>query len=126
MLPGTDGALACSKLLLQLSGIELSEDISISSDKPTASNLKEISKTYGVQLKQKNLKFTKLSEKSLPLAFLGTDGSYRVLAKMNKNECLVQHPFKQKSGLWSLQELFNNWGGKVITLSGRSLKFNWS
>lgn len=126
MLPKTDSSVACSKLLLELAGIELSEDMEISSDKTTASNLKKLNKTYRVNLKQKNLKITNLSEKELPLAFLGTDGSYRLLAKMNKNECLIQHPFKQKSELWSVQELFNNWGGKVITLSGKSLKFNWS
>lgn len=119
-------ALACSELLLKLAGIELSEDIVWSSDQGIDAGLKEINKAYGVKLKQKKLKYADFSEKNVPIAFLGTDCVYRILAKLDQTHALIQHPFKSHSELWSREQLSNNWSGKVIVLSDVSLQFTWS
>ena len=121
-----DSAVACSGLLLQLSGIKLSQDIVLPLEEDLDRALKALSQTYGVKLKANRLKYAKLVPSHLPLAFLGPDGFYRILAKIDNNQCLIQHPLKPQSELWSRDELQGNWTGKVIVLSGPSLKFNWS
>ncbi|MFP3120165.1 type I secretion system permease/ATPase [Rickettsia sp. R2] len=129
-------AIGCSQLLLQLAGIKTTEDTAPlsnmsnnrlynhASSSSIDSSLKELSKTYGVKLKQKKLTYKKLTVKSLPLAFLATDGEYRVLAKMDQDNGLVQHPFKSNAELWSKDQLRHSWSGKVIILSAPLLKFD--
>ncbi len=119
-------AIACSKLLLQLTGIKITEDILPSPNKNISSNLNELNKTYGVKLKQKHITYHYLTHKDLPLAFLANDGEYIVLAKMDQDNALVQHPFKSNIELWSREQLCHQWSGVVIILSTSSLKFNIS
>lgn len=117
-------ALACSKLLLQLAGIKITEDVLLLSNQDINSSLKKLNKTYGVKLKQKKLTYSKLTDKDLPLAFLSTDGEYKILAKMDDKNSLIQHPFQSQPKLWTREKLDDYWGGKVITLSSAALKFN--
>ncbi|MGI2299861.1 peptidase domain-containing ABC transporter [Candidatus Cardinium hertigii] len=126
MITDIQSALACSLLLLELAGIKVCQDAISLSDQSIDTNLKKISQTYGVKLKHKKLKYANLSPKHLPIAFLAKDGTYRILAKMDCTQCLIQNPNKSHSELWSIEQLINHWIGKVISLSGPSLKFNWS
>lgn len=70
----TQNAIACSKLLLQLAGIKINEDILLSPHQSISFNLKTLNKTYGVKLKQKSIAHHHLTPKTLPLAFLTNDG----------------------------------------------------
>ncbi|WP_223261947.1 ABC transporter transmembrane domain-containing protein [Cardinium endosymbiont of Dermatophagoides farinae] len=88
--------------------------------------LKALNKAYGVKLKQKKIKHANLVADHAPIAFLATDGVYRIVAKINTTHALIQHPLQSHSELWSREQLRNNWSGKVIALSSASLKFNWS
>lgn len=127
-------AMACSRLLLQLVGIKVTEDViqysSQSSDwgssQDISTSLTKLSKTYNVKLRQKRLVYNKLTIKNLPLAFLANDGEYIVLAKMDQDNALVQHPFKSNTELWSREQLCHQWSGAVIILSTPSFKFNIS
>lgn len=119
-------AIACSQLLLQLTGIKINEDILPLPNQNISSNLNELNKTYGVKLKQKRIPYHYLTHKNLPLAFLANDGEYIVLAKVDQDNALVQHPFKSNTELWSREQLCHQWSGVVIILSTPSLKFNIS
>ncbi len=119
-------ALACSELLLKLAGVAVSEDVLSSSHQHIHTGLQALNKTYRVKLKQKTLKFRKLSAKDAPLAFLATDGTYRILVKIDQTQVLIQHPYKPHSEIWSMEQLCNHWSGQLIVLTDRSLKFNWS
>lgn len=121
---GIHSALACSQLLLQLAGIRVEKVDNSVFNESVGAALRKLNKIYGVKLKQKKLAHNKLTAKHLPLAFLSTDGEYRILAKLNQANSLVQHPFKCGSDLWNKEELYNHWSGVVITLSSLSLKFN--
>ncbi|WP_243518942.1 hypothetical protein, partial [Candidatus Cardinium sp. cBcalN1] len=63
-----ESAVACSKLLLQLSGVKPSGGIVLSSSEDMDTALKELSATYGVKLKQKTVKYAKLASNHLPIA----------------------------------------------------------
>ncbi|MFP3012755.1 MAG: cysteine peptidase family C39 domain-containing protein, partial [Rickettsia sp.] len=119
-------AIVCSQLLLQLTGIKINEDILPLPNQNISSNLNELNKTYGVKLKQKHIIYHYLTHKDLPLAFLSNDGEYMILAKMDQDNALVQHPFKSNTELWSREQLCHQWSGAVIILSTPSLKFNIS
>ncbi|WP_342265659.1 type I secretion system permease/ATPase [Cardinium endosymbiont of Philonthus spinipes] len=119
-------ALIASRLLLELAGIKVLEDSTWSPHQDIATGLKALNKAYGVRLKQKKLKYANLVANNLPIAFLGVDGLYRILANIDETNALIQHPTQSHSELWSRDQLSNNWSGKVIILSDSSLKFNWS
>lgn len=122
-------AIACSKLLLQLTGTKIVENILHAdhhSDQDVHSSLKQLSKKYRVKLREGKLAYEKLTAKDLALAFLANDGEYRILARMNQDQVLVQHPFKAQSEVWTKQQLQDSWSGRVITLSAPMLKFNLS
>ncbi|WP_375331270.1 peptidase domain-containing ABC transporter [Candidatus Tisiphia endosymbiont of Oplodontha viridula] len=126
MKKDVQSAVACSQLLLQLVGIKVTEDDnrSLSSYQNIDFGLKELSKTHGVKLQQKKLAYDKLTATKLPLSFLSNDGEYRILAKMDNDHGLVQHPFKAHTELWSKEQLRDCWSNRVIALSSPALKFN--
>lgn len=117
-------ALACSQLLLQLYGVKITEDVLLLSHQDIESGLKDLNNNYGVKLKKRKLTYNKLRGSDLPLVFISTDGEYRILARINKNHCLIQSPFKSCTELWSEETLCRCWGGKIIILSAPALKFN--
>ncbi|MCT4697509.1 peptidase domain-containing ABC transporter [Candidatus Cardinium sp. TP] len=127
-------ALACSKFLLQLVGIKVTEDTANQASENTDSDFSQdinaslaaLNRTYNAKLHQKKLSYAKLTTQFLPLAFLSTDGTYYVLAKIDEDQVLVQHPFKPRPDMWSQEQLSSCWTRKVIILSNKVLKFSLS
>ncbi|MEW9905979.1 MAG: type I secretion system permease/ATPase [Candidatus Symbiodolus clandestinus] len=117
-------AIACGRLMLQLMGIHPATEILANSHPNIDSGLKLLNQNQGARLRRRRLPFHKVATKHLPIAFLGKDGDYRLLAKMDSVRGLVQHPFQPNTELWTEDQLRNAWTGEVIRLYAPSLKFS--
>jgi ATP-binding cassette subfamily B protein RtxB len=122
----TASALACSALLLQLSGAKAKPGEKFDERLSLTKIIKQFAKTNDVNLGVSKLKLAKISAKMLPLAFKNSDGLYVVLAKISADQALIQSPEASGPTLLSIDELQAQWGGVVITLQGEALRFDIS
>ncbi|WP_372880610.1 peptidase domain-containing ABC transporter [Psychromonas sp.] len=120
------GALKCCDILLQLNGIKLVPiEFDVSYTKLTQ-YLKQLSKQYGLSLKQSKIKWNKLQADNLPLTFETLDGEHIVLAKMDAEKALIQKVDKGAPEIISIDELEALWSNRVIIVPENKLRFDVS
>ncbi|MFT6926263.1 MAG: ATP-binding cassette subfamily B protein RtxB [Psychromonas sp.] len=119
-------ALRCCDILLQLNGIKLLPIKFDASYKKLSQYLKQLSKQYGLHLKQSTIKWKKLSTDQLPLSFETVDGDHIVLAKMADDKVLIQRADKTSPEVISVDELEALWSSKVIFILESKLNFDVS
>lgn len=119
-------ALKCCDILLQLNGIKL---VSIEFDagyKKLTQYLQQLSKQYGLSLKQSTIKWKNLQANNLPLTFETPDGEHIVLAKMDEERVLIQKAEQGAPEIITIDELKALWSSKVIIVPENKLKFDVS
>ncbi|WP_435236389.1 ABC transporter transmembrane domain-containing protein [Psychromonas sp. PT13] len=122
----TPSALKCCDILIQLNGIKL---IPIEFDagyKKFAQYLKQLSKHYGLTLKQSQVKWKKLSANKLPLSFETVEGEHIVLAKLADDKALIQRAEHPSPEVISIADLESIWSGKIVSISESKLNFDVS
>ncbi|WP_084605250.1 type I secretion system permease/ATPase [Psychromonas aquimarina] len=122
----TASALACSALLLQLSGVEEKPCEKFDESLSFKKAVKQFGKANSVNLAVSRLTLAKVSPEMLPLAFRNRAGLYVVLAKISSDQALIQSPEASGPELLSIDELQTQWGGQVIVLQGAALRFDVS
>ncbi|KZN52670.1 hypothetical protein N474_22815 [Pseudoalteromonas luteoviolacea CPMOR-2] len=119
-------AVACSNILLKVSGIDAKPSFS-SSDYPSLKQvIKALGKYNNAKLKLKSLKLDKVSQESLPLAFKDKSGKFIVLARVSDDQALLQAPDSETPHIISLKELELNWTEQVIMLGNSKYQFDIS
>lgn len=121
-------AIAACSMLAELSGLEedkTSEQSKLEQQKLKPA-LKQLGKNYQVQFKLAKQRYEQIDVAELPLAFLHQDGTWRILARLNDEQALIQDPLSENPVVVSRSELKTNWKGPVIHLGGPTLRFDIS
>ena len=119
-------ALACSALLLKLSGTKEKPCEKFDDSLSLKKAIKQFARTNSVNLVLSKLTLTKISPEILPLSFKNRAGLFVVLAKISSDQALIQSPEASGPTLLSIDELQTQWGGQVILLQGAALRFDIS
>ncbi|NBI51309.1 peptidase domain-containing ABC transporter [Photobacterium alginatilyticum] len=120
-------ALACSRLLLQLAGIELKKDEGDPAlELPLKKLVQQYGRAHGINLSLGRLKCADISQQHLPLAYRKVNGDFVVLARISDEQALIQASDAVSPQVVSLEELYAQWGGEVVTLQGAALRFDVS
>ncbi|GAB1101774.1 MAG: RTX toxin T1SS ABC transporter subunit RtxB [Shewanella algae] len=119
-------ALACAQILLQISGIDISDDVEPQEGDSVRKVLKRLSKQHDVNVRLSKIKESKLTTDVLPLAYRRKDGEFVVLARMSDEQALIQMPDEEAPEVIARQELSRQWTGQVIRVAGPALKFDIS
>jgi len=134
-------AVESSRLLIQLVGAlslsnceshSLSEvafpqpENSAEKIQPLKKQLSALGKENQVQIKLSRLKFKKLDNQQVPLAFKQKSGGYVVLARLSDDQALIQIMGENNPSIISRDELAAQWSGDIIQVLGPALRFDVS
>ncbi|OMH38898.1 peptidase domain-containing ABC transporter [Motiliproteus sp. MSK22-1] len=126
-ITNTQSAIACSQILLQLTGIKLQEISSEPTENiPLKKMMKRYGKCHGVNLNLCRLDFIKVTPDILPLAYRQKDGSFVVLVRLSETQALIQSPDVRLPQTLSLSEIQAQWTGDVVLLQGAAFRFDVS
>lgn len=119
-------ALACSRLLLLLSGGTPTEVTFDGSQNKIKKAINKYGKDNGVEFALGQLEFSELSPDKLPLAYKNKQGVFVIVARISGLQALVQDAESASPEVISTAELAEKWSGEVIRLQGPSLRFDIS
>ena len=119
-------ALACSRMLILLSGGTPSDVVLDNSQAKIRKAINEYGKENGVDLTLGQLKLSQLTPDKLPLAYKNKQGEFVIAARISGREVLVQETESASPKILSLTELEEQWCGEVIRMQGPSLRFDVS
>lgn len=129
-------SLICASRLFRLAGIN-AESIETFSQKKaidastvgTLESLKhylmQFSQTSSARLKVKKLPVEQLKPEQLPLAFRDTQGKFILLARINKDQVLLQHADSNQPQIIDYYEFTALWSGIVFTCSHSRFDIRW-
>lgn len=86
--------------------------------------LDEIQNKYKIKIATKNLNFKKINKIKTPVILFDNQGSPFILAKTNKDKCLVQRPNKETPEVISYDELKENWNKKSLKINQKQARFD--
>lgn len=130
-------AIACSNILLNISGLDKSKNqydselyTQKSGSNKSESSLKEqlsqFSKAHKVRLKLHQISIEKIKSSQTPLAFKQKDGGFVILARISDEQALIQFSDKDTPEIISHNELSEMWDEQVIFLQGSAVNFDFS
>ncbi|CNK80171.1 peptidase domain-containing ABC transporter [Yersinia aldovae] len=129
-------SLICASRLLRLAGVN-AEEIEVFTQKMAIETstmgtlkslnhyLKQYSHTSSSRLKIKKLPLEQLKPEQLPLAFRDTQGKFILLARINKDQVLLQHADSRQPQIIDYKDFALLWSGVVFSCSHSRFDIRW-
>ncbi|WP_036801837.1 cysteine peptidase family C39 domain-containing protein, partial [Photobacterium marinum] len=86
--------------------------------------LRKMEKEHNVRISTKTVTFKKLDKIKTPAILFDNQGAPFILAKTNKEKCLIQKANKDKPEVLPYDELSSNWNGKWLDIKQPQSRFD--
>ncbi|MDX7988790.1 type I secretion system permease/ATPase [Xenorhabdus sp. 12] len=135
--PVLDTGLICLAMLARFHNIaisteQLSHEFSTSNQGLTQKELLLAARHSGLKAKVVNTTLTRLEHTPLPAIAIDKDGKFFILAKLDKEQALIQDPRAARPEVISFDELEQRWTGQLVlvrpsnSLSGGTSRFDFT
>ncbi len=135
--PELDTGLICLAMLARFHNIaisteQLSHEFSTSNQGLTLKELLLAARHSGLKAKSVNTTLARLEHTPLPAIAIDRDGQFFILAKLDKEQALIQDPRSARPEVISFEQLEQRWTGQLVlvrssnSLSGETSRFDFT